>query len=671
MKQILLTTALFCALFPRFVLAQTQHPLYEALALRKYFTQPVPGNAIFLDEGATVKLKEINNDGTPTVATVIREDVRGVLAPYCGGEELVNQETVNRAFEGNPFMVIEYTSNFGLEELRVNKADKISESSLPSSPVGFIADGIARFLVKRTKEELTLAFFADFKRAVQEDKSGFFQHFFVSTQQMLLVIDTEVYQFQMYLEALREAFISDMRFLPGNLSKYLRDTGELQAKPNLHAISIDFFNVVQMNIDGIAPVEMLRFLADKEYSEIQMTADTFANLKNMAAGLHFVNHISESVFDPENGRWYSSSQIRKALSDPITLRLYMGLLWHHARAIPMAYKNGSTIDQLIAKAAVAPTLMSDWQQLLNNFGENVGESEVSFQARRLSDSSLSSNFTHCLKLFTQILNTANTLNKMLDPGAGEAIEMKYLQLLEQIGSLHLNVRQKHYSAAIGNTAFILDILMGNQYKGRKELLQYGMFIAAVAEAENATEVQNALELFALPAGSSKAKKVAGTFSVAINAYAGGSIASEQLRTRYNPEVAKSSAALSLAAPLGFSVNWGKNWGTEAKPKNGSIGVFFPVIDVGAIYAFRFDDSGIDNLPPLEWKNIVAPGVYLVVDPPMRKLPLSLGLGGQLGPLLRKIEENGSYRNRDVGGYRIGAFATIDIPINYLKLSVKN
>jgi hypothetical protein len=349
----------------------------------------------------------------------------------------------------------------------------------------------------------------------------------------------------------------------------------------------------------------------------------------------------------------------------------MGLLWHHARAIPMAYKNGSTIDQLIAKAAVAPTLMSDWQQLLNNFGENVGESEVSFQARRLSDSSLSSNFTHCLKLFTQILNTANTLNKMLDPGAGEAIEMKYLQLLEQIGSLHLNVRQKHYSAAIGNTAFILDILMGNQYKGRKELLQYGMFIAAVAEAENATEVQNALELFALPAGSSKAKKVAGTFSVAINAYAGGSIASEQLRTRYNPEVAKSSAALSLAAPLGFSVNWGKNWGTEAKPKNGSIGVFFPVIDVGAIYAFRFDDSGIDNLPPLEWKNIVAPGVYLVVDPPMRKLPLSLGLGGQLGPLLRKIEENGSYRNRDVGGYRIGAFATIDIPINYLKLSVKN
>jgi hypothetical protein len=89
-----------------------------------------------------------------------------------------------------------------------------------------------------------------------------------------------------------------------------------------------------------------------------------------------------------------------------------------------------------------------------------------------------------------------------------------------------------------------------------------------------------------------------------------------------------------------------------------------------MFAYRIQEGGEENLPPLEWKNIIAPGAYFVVDPPLGKWPLTLGLGGQLGPLLRKVEDNGTYTNRDVVGYRIGAFLTFDIPINYLRLKTK-
>ena len=144
--------------------------------------------------------------------------------------------------------------------------------------------------------------------------------------------------------------------------------------------------------------------------------------------------------------------------------------------------------------------------------------------------------------------------------------------------------------------------------------------------------------------------------------------SERMRTVSSDLINSTTTTAGLAAPLGFSLNWGMNWrGKNKSPKYGSIGFFFPVIDVGAIYAYRFEDDGVENLPALEWKNIVAPGAYLVIDPPLGKWPLAFGFGGQMGPLLRKVNQAGAYENQELGSYRIGGFITMDIPINYLML----
>jgi hypothetical protein len=184
-------------------------------------------------------------------------------------------------------------------------------------------------------------------------------------------------------------------------------------------------------------------------------------------------------------------------------------------------------------------------------------------------------------------------------------------------------------------------------------------------------VQNAIELFALPPGSSKAKKAPNTRALAINAYPGGHASSENFRLASGVGDKQTSAAYGLTAPVGISFNWGQSWGKKkGEPRYGSMGFFFPVLDVGAVFAYRIQDGDQENLPPMEWKNIVAPGAYFVVSPPFGKFPLTLGLGGQAGPLLRKVEDNGRYINRDVVGYRLGGFLTLDIPINYLSLKSK-
>ncbi|MCB0523192.1 MAG: hypothetical protein H6576_00625 [Lewinellaceae bacterium] len=661
MKQ--LKTAFTLSFICLSMLGKAQYYLADAIKLKPYFVNA--GNFVVLDEGSTFA------HDTTTGKNLLNPELQAFFSSYCGGVDSVEQSRINDVFDTpNPFMQIAYTSQFDLKSDKFSMFDNASNTNSASgNPVSFIADGIARFLVQRTKQELSLAFFAEFKEAVLADKNHYFKNFFRNTQQILLVIDTEVYQFQIYLEALRDAFITDLRLLPGNLDTYLREAPVSILKPAQQSIATDLFHIVQMFIDGEPAVQILQYLSDNSESEIQMTADSLPDLKNIATGFKLVNYMSQSLFNPQNGQWYSTNDIRKALNDPIILKLYFGLLWHHSLHFKVSFKNGVSINSIIGKAAEGSTILNNWKQTLQSFGGKAQDLDQSIQDRsNPTDESLSDNFSSCLQLFNRMLESVNSLMELMNPDGGQAIDQKYLQIIQQAGSLNFNVRQKNYSAAIGNTLFILDSLIGPKFIGKKELQKYGMFIAAVAESENPTEVQNAIELFSLPPGSSKAKKAANTFAIAINGYAGGNVMSERMRTVSSDLINSTTTTAGLAAPLGFSLNWGMNWrGKNKSPKYGSIGFFFPVIDVGAIYAYRFEDDGVENLPALEWKNIVAPGAYLVIDPPLGKWPLAFGFGGQMGPLLRKVNQAGAYENQELGSYRIGGFITMDIPINYLML----
>ena len=187
--------------FSTFLPAQTL--LQDALALRQYFdtTDASDRDKRLIFIGGNFQVYE-----------------RNVFRKYISGKDSLSTATVERAFKGNPFMRVEVTDQNILSFEPPNRLGSSSPGYSSASGGGLsvagFADGLARFLVKRTKQELSQAFFEDFKAAINEEP--LLGHFCPATKQHLLFIDQDVYQFNDYLEGLRETFRMDMSALPGN-----------------------------------------------------------------------------------------------------------------------------------------------------------------------------------------------------------------------------------------------------------------------------------------------------------------------------------------------------------------------------------------------------------------------------------------------------------------------
>ncbi|MBK8196209.1 MAG: hypothetical protein IPK76_24560 [Lewinellaceae bacterium] len=121
---------------------------------------------------------------------------------------------------------------------------------------------------------------------------------------------------------------------------------------------------------------------------------------------------------------------------------------------------------------------------------------------------------------------------------------------------------------------------------------------------------------------------------------------------------------SLSATVGLSYTIGTEAGRY-------LGVFVPVIDVGALTVLRFSDDTSYDLPSLKWGNLISPGLYFVAGF-KEKVPLAFGIGGQFGPSLRKVVVQGNQADpiQELGGWRIGAFLSVDIPVTYLHVGKK-
>ena len=239
---------------------------------------------------------------------------------------------------------------------------------------------------------------------------------------------------------------------------------------------------------------------------------------------------------------------------------------------------------------------------------------------------------HATLSFIEQLDNAKVLNPNFTiKGSSEVI-----QVMGALNDIYLDLNERKYNALILDLSRLLTQLLGEDKFGWKdELIKYGSFIANVAQAENSNQVQSAIEAIALPAGSASIKKRSKS-NIALNAYLGISPGIE-----HNGDTDKSKFALGLNAPIGIAASWGHglkyNKKCKCNKEQGSSSVFISLIDLGAVTTYRFADSETENIPEIEFENILAPGAYYVYGLP--KLPISIGLGGQFGPRLREITDD--------------------------------
>lgn len=183
--------------------------------------------------------------------------------------------------------------------------------------------------------------------------------------------------------------------------------------------------------------------------------------------------------------------------------------------------------------------------------------------------------------------------------------------------------------------------------------KYGNLLVTCANAKSSDEMLRILEKTAAPVQSYRRKRGNPHFSASINMYAGLGFGLETRLDSLGKKEGDPGPMAAFTAPLGISLDWGIG-------KTHSLGVFFPLIDVGAVTAFRLQDN-VSSLPELAWKNVFAPGMYVVWG--IGRTPLSLGVGGQYGPALRKVtKDNLSY---SAANYRVGMSLTVDIPLFFM------
>lgn len=210
------------------------------------------------------------------------------------------------------------------------------------------------------------------------------------------------------------------------------------------------------------------------------------------------------------------------------------------------------------------------------------------------------------------------------------IEAERQELTRAIAKLDEEIKQIDYQNS--NRKMVLFNLA--------KIIKYMNLLAAVTKAENSKAVEKLLESYALPAGSSRIKKVS-RFNTAVNAYVGAFFG------RSGEEGEGFTNNYGLAAPIGFTVSRGLN-------KGGSFSLFAGVFDIGGTIRYKLDNQG-KYQQDISLAGIVSPSIHLVYGFPWF-LPLSIGGGWQwISPTTsasNKIDLKGTFN----------AFIAVDIPL---------
>jgi hypothetical protein len=504
-----------------------------------------------------------------------------------------------------------------------------------------------------------------------------------------MAIDKDIYRFNSYLNTLREAFIKDLINLYTNFKKFTKLPKYAQYfrdHPEINTLIRSALYFIDQYASGVHPGDVLERY---DTSDLIFTNNVLEhNLRNSVSLIQAFSSSFRSVSTEHY--WVPADSIKSVFEkNTIARDIYFGLMYQKHGSIKFDCSDGVFLrfDTLLARAKRAADNLSgsldEYKDFIETFidhTEEVNEYLTELKSKKKEDI----DYNDYYKLYNASLDLFQYVFTFIDlPYVNLKVETeieirlqsnRWSFVAHSTGELYIDVRTKNYSSAILNLSSVADtLLMHYDADSRKKLipaiLKYGNFAAAIAQAENSDEVQDAIESVALPVGSASIKRET-NFNIAINAFV-GPFAGREYLPKLKVEEDQWAFTAGVTAPVGVAFSWGNlgNGKRRDKPKNKggkSFTLFVPVIDIGAMAAFRAGDDSSNVASEVSLENIISPGLYLYYG--VGKWPLSIGIGGQLGPQLRKITATDV--NMDKNYYfRFGLNVVVDIPL--LNLSTKN
>ncbi|SEP24128.1 hypothetical protein SAMN05444671_4728 [Flavobacterium sp. CF108] len=693
----------------------TGNIMEDALLLEKY------------KDGTNLKLV-IDILSTHANKNIDGSDLNNVLAEY--KENTYIEEYINKTWNSENFKI--QTLSLDKNQQAGNYLGNISNisSMVGGLDVTNLADGFARFIVKRTKEELSITFFEKFKKELDDNPN--IQTVFPQTYKSLNVIDKEIYMFKAYIQTLREAFKSDLSNLPENLPTIIDNNPDFfNEHLELKASLLSSFYLADQIKNGTHPGIIVEDFPDEDWADVSIN-------QNYRAAFKTIKLFSRSFRNSNGGNvyWLPYSEIKKLFQNDNLLKLYLGLVVKQAQLDNITFeksdKKTQNLNEIINSAASLPNNINSYRTFIKEIVQKTQTIEIKINELPVTEND-SLKFE---KYYSIISNTLDLMKKAVKietlphfPKLNIKLKEdsnRYFDMAQTAADAAVDVNRKNYTSAIVNIAELFnisseiykkndpeliklqakanvlkesfdkqDIVMNdlqgkNEDKEKKELerlrkelevsitnlkkyidtneikykdkyevfFKYGTFMATVTQAKNSQQVEEAIEAFALPTGSARIKRET-MFNVALNAYCGLFYGGEKIEGLDNCY----KGTYGVTAPIGISISYGKQKVlplSSLKEYKGhwSHTLFLSIIDIGAITAFRFQDDVTESAPKIELKDIISPGIFYSFGIP--KSPLSVNLGYQIGPLLRKVTAaDNTYSN---SYSRLSIAFVVDIPI---------
>ncbi|MEM9720126.1 MAG: hypothetical protein AAGA10_12785 [Bacteroidota bacterium] len=562
-------------------------------------------------------------------------------------------------------------------------------------------DGVGRFLAKRFKEEIHVAFLERFRN--QLEREPILRRLFPQTFTMLTYIDTYLYSGR--IKMIGGAFNTDIDSMLFHVDNLISDPTiqqDLGMGPQDFLAFKTLFWGFQIAADQ-NPAEAIY-----EYTHLDAWEEVNPNL---ATGLNLVGILSEA-FRSHNGLdvWVGPDALRSLKTDPVLRRLFLGLLYERVSPISFQIKKDSLqLDSVPSEVVLQDLMMSSFDDLLLDPSPLSVQQEIALGSFLQSGLGMSSSentliFDRETDFSRLVHNTIRGFNDLIHFLAG--IEIKsdslsqplipeltelanFTQTMERASPyavnffnhmklafqankdtvLSRNFQDQAYflglafmdlSKIFGELAQTLeegnfDAEGSKYYRTAEKIFYYGTFVSTVLTTDDAEDVAEIIERFALPSGSSRIKRES-PLNLSINAFVGPSFGWE------TPSLSKlgfRNEVMLFTAPIGVAAST-RLW--KNRRENGaSLSLFLSALDLGAVTLFRLNDNNqFVSLPAAaSFENVFAPGIHLILGFP--DVPISAGIGFQRSASLRKISQD-EVRVDPSAKYRLGAFIGVDIPL---------
>ena len=578
-------------------------------------------------------------------------------------------------------------------------------TSARANNLGFstIADGIAKFLVERTKEELNTAFFRWFQNEITNNKKyRCLRVLFPRTYHSLLAIDTEIWNYGRFIHTLQEAFKTDLDCIYDKIPVLLNEnpfSDYFEGKELYKSILKDASRFIQIIKSGDHPGKILSNIDLDIFKK--NSSDLW--LKNTRSGFNLLKLLSGSLRQYENGTdsgyWIKRNKLASLLSSQkryATLRIYLGLLFQQADKLE---KNDNKFDDIVFYSNNSTTkftkILSDiydkkndvriedycgfFEKLYYKFSHLIDVIEENRKkAEETPNDEIKLTFNDYYKYYDAVLRIFEYILEFdklpsID-GQSLAGPRRFMTISRAMGNVYMNIKQKNYRSIPFQVVQIYRNLLPekNEVKEMKikdnekyneinkieivcsKIVRYGSFIADVASAENSDQVKDAINAVVLPAGSSS-MKFNSSFSLTLNAYVGACFGRErnnqeedQVNTNQNNKEQNYISSIGVIAPIGIEFCFG------------GFSLLASAFDLGAVTAYRFKDNSTEYLPEFKLSNIVAPGLFGIFG--HRRMPLSIGVGLQYVPTLREIVSGTELEIAQKRTWRITVLFAVDIPL---------